>query len=77
MTLLTLQVASFLLAVSGKWRITSRDPSKRRLGFMLTLTGGLIFNSVLAYSGLYFSACAGCVLMAIDFRGVIHNARHQ
>ena len=65
---------TFSLAVAGKWRITSICAAKRRRGFALVVISGVLFNSLLLYSGLYFSAAAGVVLIAIDARGYLHNA---
>ena len=73
MILLCLQVLSFCVAVVGKWHITSTCQAKRRRGFGLVVCSGLLFNSLIFYSGLHFSAMAGLVLLCIDFRGFIHN----
>ena len=73
MILLCLQVLSFSVAVVGKWHITSTCQTKRRRGFGLVVCSGLLFNSLIFYSGLHFSALAGLVLLCIDFRGFIHN----
>ena len=73
MILILLQLLSFSVAVIGKWHITSTCQAKRRRGFGLVVCSGLLFNSLIFYSGLHFSAAAGLVLLCIDFRGFLHN----
>ena len=72
--LISLQLLSFTLGVTGKWLTTSKCQTKRRRGFALVVVSGVIFNSILASSGLYISAVGGAVLIAIDLRGYLHNA---
>ena len=45
------------------------------MGFGLLLVSGTMFNGLLWYTGLNFSAFAGFTLVAIDLRGFIHNIR--
>ena len=72
-----LQALSLVLAVSGKWLITSTCARKRRRGFATVLVAGVLFEGLLFYSGMYVSAVGGVCLMAIDLRGFVHNGQHR